>query len=119
MARFTDKVAIVTGGASGLGEAIAKELAGDGAAVVVSDINLEGAEAVAAAITQAGGAASAFKQDTADPEQNKAVVDFAVETYGGLHLAENNAGIGGAQAPAGEADIEDRTRDQDQNRNGE
>ncbi|HLR58636.1 MAG TPA: glucose 1-dehydrogenase [Beutenbergiaceae bacterium] len=118
MARFTDKVAIVTGGASGLGEAIAKELAGDGAAVVVSDINLEGAEAVAAAITQAGGAASAFKQDTADPEQNKAVVDFAVETYGGLHLAVNNAGIGGAQAPAGEVDLEDWRRVIDINLNG-
>ena len=54
MNTFIDLRVVVTGGASGLGEAIAKELASDGAAVVVSDINLDGAEAVAAAITQPG-----------------------------------------------------------------
>src|SRR5205085_6583172 len=61
------KVAIVTGGGSGLGEAIAKALASRGVKVVVSDINLQGAERVAREITSAGGTASAVRRDTGQP----------------------------------------------------
>lgn len=115
---FEGKVAIVTGGGSGLGEAVCKELAAKGARVVASDINLAGAERVVAEITAAGGTASAIEQDTARPADSERVVRFALDTYGGLHLAVNNAGIGGAQAPAGEVDLDDWDRVIDINLNG-
>lgn len=118
MGSFDDKVAIVTGGGSGLGEAIGKRLAADGASVVLTDINREAAERVAGEIEAAGGRASAFEQDTARPEDSEKVVKHAVDTYGALHYAVNNAGIGGAQAPAGETDLEEWDRVIDINLNG-
>ncbi len=99
------KVAIVTGGASGLGEAIAKLLASRGTKVVVSDLKLEGAERVAREVASAGGTAVAVQQDVAKPEDNERVVAHAVATYGALHFAVNNAGIGGARAMTGELDL--------------
>ncbi len=107
MAQFTDKVALVTGGGSGIGEAISKELAAKGASVVLSDINLEAAQRVVREITDDGGTASAVRQDTARKEDAEMVVRYAVDTYGALHLAVNNAGIGGKQAPAGETDLDE------------
>jgi NAD(P)-dependent dehydrogenase (short-subunit alcohol dehydrogenase family) len=86
--------------------------------VVLSDINLEAAERVAAAITDAGGTASAVRQDVATPEDSENVVRHAVDTYGALHYAVNNAGIGGAQAPTGEVDLDDWHRVIDINLNG-
>jgi len=118
MSGFEGKVAIVTGGGSGIGEAIGKELAAHGARVVLTDINLEGAERVAGEIGAAGGTATAVQQDTARPEDSERVVRHAVDTYGGLNLAVNNAGIGGAQAPAGEVDVADWQRVIDINLNG-
>ena len=115
---FAGKVAIVTGGGSGLGEAIGKALAARGAKVVLSDINLAGAQRVAGEIVHAGGVASAIRQDTAKPEESENVVEYAVATYGALHYAVNNAGIGGAQAPAGETDLADWNRVIDINLNG-
>lgn len=115
---FVDRVAIVTGGGSGLGEAIGKALAAKGAKVVLSDINLAAAERVAGEISKTGGTAIAFKQDTAKPEDSEKVVKFAVTTYGSLHYAVNNAGIGGAQAPAGETDLAEWRRVIDINLNG-
>lgn len=112
------KVAIVTGGGSGLGEAIGKALARQGVKVVLSDIKLESAERVAHEITSAGGTASAIQQDTARAEDSEKVTNHAVETYGALHYAVNNAGIGGARAPAGEVDLEDWNRVIDINLNG-
>jgi len=111
-------VAIVTGGGSGLGEAIAKRLAGYGVKVIVSDINLDSAKRVAQEIAAAGGAATALKQDTARPDDSERVVAQAVATYGALHYAVNNAGIGGARAPAGEVDLADWERVIDINLNG-
>jgi NAD(P)-dependent dehydrogenase (short-subunit alcohol dehydrogenase family) len=96
---FTGKVAIVTGAASGIGEACAKELAERGAKVVVADFNVDGARSVADAIGKAGGTAAAFKIDVANAAEVEAMVKFAVATYGALHLAVNNAGIGGPAAP--------------------
>jgi NAD(P)-dependent dehydrogenase (short-subunit alcohol dehydrogenase family) len=118
MASFEGKVAIVTGGGSGIGEACCKELAAKGATVVASDINLEGAERVVREIVDAGGTASAVEQDTAKPEDSERVVRHAVATYGALHLAVNNAGIGGKPAPAGETDLADWDRVIDINLNG-
>ena len=99
------KVAIVTGGGSGLGEAIAKRLATEGVKVVVSDINLKGAERVTQEIADDGGTATAVRQDTAQASDSERVVAHAVSTYGALHYAVNNAGIGGARAPAGDVDL--------------
>lgn len=118
MSGFNGKTAIVTGGGSGLGEAIAKDLAERGANVVLSDINLEAADRVAGEIRDAGGEAAAIEQDTAKPADSRKVVDHAIDTYGALHYAVNNAGIGGAQAPVGEADIDDWNRVIDINLNG-
>lgn len=107
MAQFENKVAIVTGGGSGIGEAISMELADKGARVVVTDINIDAAGRVVEQITSDGGSAAAFQQDTSVAEQSRLAVEFAVETYGALHLAVNNAGIAGAQAPVGEVDTAD------------
>ena len=115
---FGGKVAIVTGGGSGLGEAIAKMLAIRGAKVVVSDINMKGAARVVTDIEGAGGVASAVAQDTANAADSEKAVAHAVNTYGALHFAVNNAGIGGASAPAGEVDLADWQRVIDINLNG-
>jgi NAD(P)-dependent dehydrogenase (short-subunit alcohol dehydrogenase family) len=118
MSGFDDRVAIVTGGGSGLGEAIAKALAARRVRVVVSDIKLAGAERVVGEITGAGGTAIAFEQDSAKAEDNARVVEHAVQRYGALHYAVNNAGIGGAQAPAGDVDLADWRRVIDINLSG-
>jgi NAD(P)-dependent dehydrogenase (short-subunit alcohol dehydrogenase family) len=106
MSEFEGKVAVVTGGGSGIGEAVAKELAAAGAKVVVTDINLDGATRVASEIEAAGGVATPFRANSAEPADNEAMVQHAVDTYGALHLAVNNAGIGAAPQPIGEYDIE-------------
>jgi len=118
MAQFDGKVALVTGGGSGIGEAISKELAAKGASVVVTDINLDAAERVAKEISDGGGTASAVQQDTARKEDSEKVVRHAVDTHGALHYAVNNAGIGGKQAPAGETDLEEWDKVIDINLNG-
>ena len=110
MGNFEGKTALVTGGGSGLGEAISKDLAKNGASVVVVDINLDGATRVANEITATGGTAAPFQGNTAVAEDSRKAVDFAVATYGSLNYAVNNAGIGGANAPVGDVDIQDWDR---------
>lgn len=106
MSLLEKKSAIVTGAGSGIGKAVAVLYAKEGAAVVVADIDEKrGAETVAQ-IESEGGKAVFFKADSASPEDNRKLVDEAVRQFGGLHIAVNNAGIGGPLGPTGEYPID-------------
>lgn len=90
---FRDKVAIVTGGASGIGRALCEEMAKRGTRVVAADINLEGAEQVASAISKAGGQAEAAHLDVTRSEEVQKLVDQTATRHGRLDFMFNNAGI--------------------------
>lgn len=115
---FEGKVAIVTGGASGIGAAIARELASRGAAVLVADLEEEPAKALADDIAGSGGRAEPFAVDVSKPEQIEAMVARAQEVFGALHLAVNNAGIGGPSAPVGDYPLDGWRQVIDVNLNG-
>lgn len=104
--RFDGKVALVTGGASGIGKDVALALAAEGAKVVVVDLKQDAAQAVADEIADAGGSARAVAADVGRAEDVERAVGAAVEAFGGLHLAFNNAGIGGPQGPIEEMDLD-------------
>ncbi len=95
---FSGQIAIVTGAASGIGLAIARELSASGARVVLSDLH---EDALAKAAQGLDGALTKTA-DVADAAQVEALVAYAVEQTGALHLLVNNAGIGGPSAPTGE-----------------
>lgn len=102
MKSVENKVAIVTGAASGIGKATAVLLAAEGVKVLVSDIDEKrGAETVEE-IKSRGGEAVFVKADSSSPEDNKALVDQALSHFGALDIAVNNAGIGGPLAKTGE-----------------
>ena len=96
---FEGKTALVTGGGSGIGKGVALALAVEGAHVVVNDLTLESAQATVDEIVSAGGTATTSVGDVGKPDDVKAAVDTAVREYGALHLAFNNAGIGGPMGP--------------------
>ena len=89
---LTDKVAIVTGGGSGIGEATSLRFSHEGAAVIVADMRLRKEEAVANKINEEGGHALAIEVDVAIPESVAALVDRTVAQYGRLDVMFNNAG---------------------------
>jgi 3-oxoacyl-[acyl-carrier protein] reductase len=93
--KFTDKVAIVTGAGGGIGQAYAEALAREGAAVVVADINTEGADRVAAGIVAEGGRAIAVPVDVSDLESAGAMADRTIAEFGGIDFLVNNAAIFG------------------------
>lgn len=106
MKTLESKVAIVTGGGSGIGESIAILFASEGAKVVVSDIDEKNGNKVVSDIKSKSGEAIFVKADTSKPEDNKKLVDETIKKYGGLHVAVNNAGIGGPSTLVGEYPIE-------------
>jgi NAD(P)-dependent dehydrogenase (short-subunit alcohol dehydrogenase family) len=93
MGRMDGKVALVTGGARGIGRACAETLAREGAALVVTDIDDGAGNAVVAAIGESGGSARYLHQDVADPTQWQAVIADIRALEGALHVLVNNAGI--------------------------
>ncbi len=92
---LTGRVAVVTGGGDGIGKASCEILAAAGASVVVSDISPDKARGVADAINAAGGRAAATACNVLDSADLKALIDFAVATYGTVNILVNNAGMGG------------------------
>lgn len=99
MARVQDKVALVTGGALGLGEAIAKMLAREGAKVIVTDIKNAEGEAVADAIRSSGGTAVYRHHDVSDESAWSQAIAATLERFGRLDVLVNNAGVGWGGAP--------------------
>ena len=96
------KVAFVTGGGSGIGEASAKALARAGAVVAIADMDLIGAERVVDEILADGGIAKSYKLDVSVDAAVESVIAAVVKDFGGLHIGVNNAGIGGEIAPTGD-----------------
>ncbi|HEY9411920.1 MAG TPA: SDR family NAD(P)-dependent oxidoreductase, partial [Jiangellaceae bacterium] len=96
--RFKDKVIVVTGAAQGIGEAYAKGLAAEGAAVVVADLNEEKGQQVAKEIEAAGGVARFVRCDVSDHASAAALVAETTEAYGGIDGLVNNAAIYGDMA---------------------
>jgi NAD(P)-dependent dehydrogenase (short-subunit alcohol dehydrogenase family) len=94
MTRFEGRVALITGGASGIGKATAKRIAAEGGAVVIADLQDGAGKDVVAEIEDAGGRAAYVHLDVTDEDGWAAAVAFAVDTFGGLDVLVNNAGIG-------------------------
>lgn len=115
MKQLENKVAIVTGGASGIGKAIVELFVKEGAKVVIADLNEDLGNKLADSF---GEAAVFIKADSSLPEDNKKLVDSAVEKFGALHIAVNNAGIGGDAATVGDYKLESWKKVIDINLNG-
>jgi NAD(P)-dependent dehydrogenase (short-subunit alcohol dehydrogenase family) len=91
--RLQNKVALITGGGSGIGKASCLLFAREGAKVVVVDLKQETAEATVREIVDAGGTATAFAANVSKAADSEGMVRFAEDTYGALHIAFNNAGV--------------------------
>ncbi len=109
--QFEGKVALVTGASSGIGRASALAFAREGAKVIVADVLVEGGEETVRMIKEAGGEALFVKTDVSKASEVENLIHKAVETYGRLDCASNNAGIEGQSAPTADCSEEnwDRT----------
>jgi NAD(P)-dependent dehydrogenase (short-subunit alcohol dehydrogenase family) len=111
MGRLDNKVAVITGAASGMGRATAIRFAGEGAAIVIADLNEEGGQAAVRECKENGGNAVFQKTDVASEAAIEAAIDRAVSEFGRLDITFNNAGLGGALGPIENITVEnwDRT----------
>lgn len=98
MKRLDGKIALVTGGSSGIGRAAALAFAREGAKVVIADVLIEGSEETVQIIEKSGGQAIFFKTDVSKSDEVEALIKKTAETYGRLDCAFNNAGVGGGRA---------------------
>ncbi|HEY9156312.1 SDR family oxidoreductase [Candidatus Binatus sp.] len=110
MGRLDGKVAVITGAASGIGRGTAIRFAGEGAAVVIADLNVEGGEAAVRDCKENGGHAVFQKTDVSAEAEVKAAVARAVKEFGRLDIMYNNAGLGGAVGPIDETTVENWDR---------
>lgn len=104
------RVALVTGAGSGIGRAVALAYAKAGASVVVADISEKGGNETVTQIESAGGKALFVRADSASPQDNEQLVAKTVDRFGALHIACNNAGIGGEAHLVGEMPPEEWNR---------
>ncbi|MBS9523021.1 glucose 1-dehydrogenase [Litoribacter alkaliphilus] len=106
MKTLENKIALVTGAGSGIGHAVAISYAKEGAKVIVSDLNEDGGHKTVDDIKKDGGEAFFIKADVGTADGNEELVKRTVEKYGSLHIACNNAGIGGPMGMTGEYPVE-------------
>ena len=110
MGRLNGKVAVITGAASGMGRATAVRFAGEGAAVVIADLNEEGGAAAVRECKENGGNAVFQKTDVTAEAGIKAMIDRAVKEFGRLDITYNNAGLPGALGSIEQTSVEDWDR---------
>ena len=110
MARLEGKVAVITGAASGMGRATAVRFAGEGAAVVIADLNEDGGAAAVRECKENGGRAVFQKTDVTSEAGVKAMIDRAVKEFGRLDITFNNAGLPGALGSIEQTSVEDWDR---------
>jgi NAD(P)-dependent dehydrogenase (short-subunit alcohol dehydrogenase family) len=106
MKEFNDRVAVVTGGASGIGRAMAERFAADGMKVVLADVEDQALGAAVHQLQEAGAKVIGVKTDVADAAQVAALARRTLDEFGAVHIVCNNAGVGGSAAPSWELPLE-------------